>query len=69
MSLGGSAPLRNLVHGERRAVMGNWFERLTLPIHLAVIFAGFAAFAAALMTGEWRLLLIVAFAYWFTVKT
>lgn len=43
--------------------------RYTVQIHLAVMFAGFIAFTAALMTGEWRLLFIAAFAWWFTMKT
>ena len=46
-----------------------WFERHTVPVHLAVIAAGFVSFAAAVMSGEWRLLVITAFAWWFTVKT
>lgn len=46
-----------------------WLERHTLSIHLGVMFAGGIAFAAALMTGEWRLLFITAFAWWFTVST
>jgi ABC-type uncharacterized transport system permease subunit len=40
-----------------------------LWLHLAVMFVGFVALALALMTGEWRLLLITAIAYFFTVKT
>jgi hypothetical protein len=43
--------------------------RYSVPIHLAIMFAGFVAAAAALMGGEWRWLLITAFATWFTVRT
>ena len=49
--------------------MTAWFERYSVAVHLAVMLAGFIAFAAALMTGEWRLLLICLFSWWFTVKT
>ena len=49
--------------------MASWYDRLTLPIHLAVIFIGFVAFVAAFMSGDWRPLLLTAFAAWFTVKT
>lgn len=46
-----------------------FLERHTLSIHLAVIVAGFLTFALALMSGEWRWLLVTAAACWFTVKT
>lgn len=46
-----------------------WFERHSVAIHLTVMFAGFVAAVAGLMTGEWRLLPISAFAWWFTVRT
>jgi hypothetical protein len=49
--------------------MDKWYDRWTLPIHLAVIFIGFVAFVALLMTGDARWLLLSAFAWWFTVKT
>ena len=49
--------------------MVRWLERHTVAVHLGVMFAGFVALAAAVMSGEWRLLFVTALAWWFTVRT
>lgn len=42
---------------------------ISLVIHLLIIVLGFAALIVALISGDWRFLLISIAAYFITVKT
>lgn len=48
--------------------MKDFYERHTIGIHLTVMGLGALAFLVALLSGDWRPLLISAFAAWFTVR-
>lgn len=49
----------------------NWrtlYERYSVRLHLLAIGVGLVAVAVALLGGDWRWLIITAFATWYTVR-